>query len=97
MDEREVERCWERITEAWTALARAGYDVHRDKANTPVPDVDGLKGLDVGCGEGLIPFEVNRPRPHERPREEVLDGTVTDPQRRGAPAELGLACEPVLT
>jgi ubiquinone/menaquinone biosynthesis C-methylase UbiE len=38
-------------------LARAGYDVYRDQLNTPafldlLPDVTGLAGLDVGCGEG---------------------------------------------
>jgi ubiquinone/menaquinone biosynthesis C-methylase UbiE len=41
----------------WTALARAGYDVFRDYLNTPaflelLPRVDGLSGLDIGCGEG---------------------------------------------
>ena len=37
--------------------SRAGYDVYRDLVNTPaffalLPGVDGLFGLDVGCGEG---------------------------------------------
>ena len=41
----------------WTRLSRAGYDVYRDGLNTPaffetLPDVEGLTGLDVGCGEG---------------------------------------------
>lgn len=57
MDDVEVGRCWERNAEAWTPLARAGYDVYRDALNTPaflalLPDVDGLTGLDLGCGEG---------------------------------------------
>lgn len=57
MGERDVRRCWEGNAEAWTQLARAGYDVYRDQLNTPaflklLPDIQGLKGLDVGCGEG---------------------------------------------
>lgn len=57
MDYREVRKCWEGNAEAWTCLARAGHDVCRDWLNTPaflamLPDVWGLEGLDVGCGEG---------------------------------------------
>ena len=38
-------------------LSRAGYDQFRDVFNTPqflaiLPDVHGLVGLDIGCGEG---------------------------------------------
>jgi ubiquinone/menaquinone biosynthesis C-methylase UbiE len=38
-------------------LVRAGSDHYRDGLNTPaffemLPDVDGLSGLDIGCGEG---------------------------------------------
>jgi len=49
--------CWERNADGWTRLARAGYDVYRDAFNTPaflesLPDVKGLHGLDIGCGEG---------------------------------------------
>jgi len=48
---------WDENAEAWTKLARAGYDISRDHVNTPaffamLPDVRGLRGLDVGCGEG---------------------------------------------
>ncbi len=48
---------WDSNAEAWTRLSRAGYDVYRDFLNTPaflqmLPDVSGLHGLDVGCGEG---------------------------------------------
>jgi len=55
--EREAGACWEGNAEAWTHLARAGYDVYRDHLNTPafldmLPDVKGRTGLDVGCGEG---------------------------------------------
>ncbi|MBN2210417.1 MAG: class I SAM-dependent methyltransferase [Sedimentisphaerales bacterium] len=57
MDHIEVGRYWNENAEAWTRLARAGYDVYRDYLNTPgffamLPEVRGLKGLDIGCGEG---------------------------------------------
>jgi ubiquinone/menaquinone biosynthesis C-methylase UbiE len=57
MDHEEVGRYWDGNAEAWTELVRAGYDHYRDGLNTPaffemLPDVEGLYGLDVGCGEG---------------------------------------------
>jgi ubiquinone/menaquinone biosynthesis C-methylase UbiE len=57
MDHEEAGRLWDGNAEAWTKLARAGFDVYRDHLNTPaffalLPDVAGLAGLDVGCGEG---------------------------------------------
>ena len=57
MDAREAGEYWDRNAEAWTTLSRAGYDIYRDSFNTPaflelLPDVNGLHGLDVGCGEG---------------------------------------------
>jgi len=57
MDHKEVGRFWNANADAWTKLARAGYDVYRDYLNTPaffdlLPDVKGLSGLDIGCGEG---------------------------------------------
>ncbi len=57
MDHSEVGRFWNSNAEAWTRLARAGYDVYRDRLNTPaffamLPDVKGLVALDIGCGEG---------------------------------------------
>ena len=57
MDHVEVGRFWNANADAWTKLARAGYDVYRDYLNTPaffamLPDVNGLSGLDIGCGEG---------------------------------------------
>jgi SAM-dependent methyltransferase len=65
MDAREPAACWERNAEGWTKLARAGYDVYRDSFNTPaflefLPDVAGLDGLDIGCGEGHNTREVAR-------------------------------------
>jgi ubiquinone/menaquinone biosynthesis C-methylase UbiE len=57
MDHEEAGRYWNANAEAWTQLARAGYDVYRDYLNTPaflamLPDIRGLYGIDIGCGEG---------------------------------------------
>jgi ubiquinone/menaquinone biosynthesis C-methylase UbiE len=57
MNHREVGRYWNENARVWTRLARAGYDVYRDYLNTPaflvmLPDVQGLVGIDIGCGEG---------------------------------------------
>lgn len=57
VDHRAVGELWDENAEAWTTLARLGYDKYRDHINTPafmamLPDVTGLRGLDVGCGEG---------------------------------------------
>ncbi len=57
MDQIEVGHLWDKNAEAWTALARQGYDLHRDLINTPafleiLPPIQGLRGLDLGCGEG---------------------------------------------
>ena len=53
----EVAELWEGNASTWTRLSRAGHDVYRDKHNTPaflrsLPNLSGLRGLDVGCGEG---------------------------------------------
>lgn len=57
MNHRTVGEYWNANAEAWTKLARAGYDIYRDHLNTPaflamLPPVAGLRGLDIGCGEG---------------------------------------------
>lgn len=57
MDHNEAGRYWDGNAEAWTKLSRQGYDVCRDYVGTPwfmanLPDVRGLRGLDIGCGEG---------------------------------------------
>jgi ubiquinone/menaquinone biosynthesis C-methylase UbiE len=57
MDHEEVGRYWNGNAETWTTLTRAGYDTYRDYLNTPaffamLPNVTGLAGLDIGCGEG---------------------------------------------
>lgn len=57
MDHKEVGKYWDGNAEAWTKLSRMGCDIYRDHVNTPaflemLPEVEGLKGLDIGCGEG---------------------------------------------
>lgn len=57
MNHDEVGRYWNENAETWTRLARSGYDVYRDHLNTPaflsmLPPVEGLNGIDIGCGEG---------------------------------------------
>lgn len=57
MDHLEVGAYWNNNAEAWTQLSRAGYDLYRDRLNTPaflelLPDIQGLSGIDIGCGEG---------------------------------------------
>ncbi|RJP73936.1 MAG: SAM-dependent methyltransferase [Candidatus Abyssobacteria bacterium SURF_17] len=57
MDHKDVGKRWDENAEVWTRLARGGYDVYRDHVNTPaflkmLPDISGLSGLDIGCGEG---------------------------------------------
>ena len=57
MDDKEVGRFWDENAENWTKLARLGYDRCRNLINTPaffkmLPEVSGLIGLDIGCGEG---------------------------------------------
>lgn len=57
LDWKENSKFWNDNAEAWTYLARQGRDITRDQLNTPaflamLPDVKGLSGLDIGCGEG---------------------------------------------
>ena len=57
MDHREVGKHWDELAPTWTALVRNGYDIYRDGFNTPafletLPKIKGLRGLDIGCGEG---------------------------------------------
>lgn len=57
MDHEAVGRYWDENAGVWTRLVRAGYDHYRDGLNAPafldlLPGVDGLAGLDIGCGEG---------------------------------------------
>jgi SAM-dependent methyltransferase len=48
---------WESNAETWTRHALSGFDVYRDRVNTPaflamLPTTIGLHGVDIGCGEG---------------------------------------------
>lgn len=57
MNDLEAGQFWNENAEAWTALARAGFDIYRDYLNTPaffdiLPDINNLSGIDIGCGEG---------------------------------------------
>jgi hypothetical protein len=60
MDHNQVKRYWDENAENWNRLAKAGYDVYRNYLNMPaffgmLPEVKGLSGLDIGCGEGHKP------------------------------------------
>jgi ubiquinone/menaquinone biosynthesis C-methylase UbiE len=57
LDDKEVGRYWDENAKNWTKLARMGYDQCRDLINSPaffkmLPEISGMKGLDIGCGEG---------------------------------------------
>jgi ubiquinone/menaquinone biosynthesis C-methylase UbiE len=57
MNEIEVGFYWNNNAHAWTVLSRAGHDIYRNHLNTPaffeiLPDIKGMKGIDIGCGEG---------------------------------------------
>ena len=57
MDDEKVGEYWDENAENWTKLARMGYDRCRDLINSPaffklLPQITGLNGLDIGCGEG---------------------------------------------
>lgn len=65
MKRADVAQYWEANAETWTRHARAGYDIYRDGLNTPaflemLPPVQGLCGLDIGCGEGSNTRELVR-------------------------------------
>jgi ubiquinone/menaquinone biosynthesis C-methylase UbiE len=65
MQSREVGEYWEANAAAWTEQVRSGFDVYRDLVNTPaflsmLPNVKGLSGLDIGCGEGANTRELAR-------------------------------------
>ncbi|TFF84501.1 MAG: class I SAM-dependent methyltransferase [Promethearchaeota archaeon] len=57
MKKEEIARYWDENAENWTKLSRLGYDRCRDLINSPaffkmLLPISGLKGLDLGCGEG---------------------------------------------
>jgi 2-polyprenyl-3-methyl-5-hydroxy-6-metoxy-1,4-benzoquinol methylase len=57
LSQEEVARYWDINADLWAAQVRNGYDVWRDRLNTPAfmafaGDVNGKSILDAGCGEG---------------------------------------------
>src|SRR2546421_13089609 len=95
MDHKEAGHYWNESAESWTKLARAGYDVYRDYLNTPaffamLPEVRGLSGLAIGCGEGH-----NTPRLAKQGARaaavDVSEGFIryAKQSEEGAPAGLG--------
>ncbi len=57
MDHLEAGRMWDANADAWTKLARAGYDVYRDHLNTPaflamLPDVAACGGWTSAAARG---------------------------------------------
>ena len=57
MDHKEVGELWDANADDWTKLVRLGYDVMRHQIIAPafmamLPEVSGLRGLDIVCGEG---------------------------------------------
>ena len=65
MNNDEVAAYWENNAATWARHAAAGYDIYRDHLNTPaflamLPDVSGLSGLDIGCGDGANTRQVAR-------------------------------------
>lgn len=57
MPHNKVKKHWNENASAWAEASRKGYDVWRDKFNTPaflnlLPDLTNSIGLDIGCGDG---------------------------------------------
>ncbi|OGL41350.1 MAG: hypothetical protein A2161_20315 [Candidatus Schekmanbacteria bacterium RBG_13_48_7] len=74
MDHKLVGNYWNDNAEAWTKLARTGYDMCRDCFNTTgffemLPDVNGLKGTELLISEvhrilrpgGFLQFSITHP------------------------------------
>lgn len=57
MDDQDVAKHWDENAPEWIRAVRAGWDVYREHVNNPaffglLPDLAGLRVLDIGCGEG---------------------------------------------
>lgn len=94
MNDREVGKYWNANAEAWTQLARAGYDVYRDYLNTPaflamLPAVAGLSGLDIGCGEGHNTRQVAR-RGARLTAIDIAETFIAHARQREAEEPLGI-------
>lgn len=95
MNHEEVGRFWNGNASAWTQLARAGYDVYRDHLNTPaffelLPDVNGLTGLDIGCGEGYNTRQLAQRGAHIHAID-IAEDFLAFAQQSEAEAPLGIA------
>lgn len=87
---------WNNNAETWSKLARAGYDIYRDHLNTPgffasLPPVAGLRGLDIGCGEGHNTRLVAKLRPAKLAAIDIAPVFIRHAQAEEARAPLGIA------
>ena len=64
-DHEKTGKYWNSNADTWTRLTRAGYDKCRIYLTFPaflkiLPKVKGLRGLDIGCGEGSNTREIQK-------------------------------------
>src|SRR5262245_4738098 len=96
MTHEEAGRYWNGNADAWTKLARAGYDVYRVYLNTPaflamLPNVAGLAGLDVGCRQGHNTRLLAR-RGARMPAIDVAENFVARASQTGRGGRRGIDC-----
>ncbi len=58
MDDSEVAAHWDENAAEWVRGVRCGWDIYRTYVNNPaffalLPELEGLRVLDIGCGEGF--------------------------------------------
>lgn len=63
-----VSQLWECNARTWIDLNSAGYNVWRDKFNTPkfisiLPPIEELTGVDIGCGDGYNTMQLSKNKP----------------------------------
>src|SRR5690348_14328305 len=97
MDDAEVGRYWDDNADGWTKLARMGFDVYRDLLNTPaflqmLPDVRGLRGLDIGCGEGHNTRLIARQRGGRMTAVDISAKFLGHARQAERAAPLGIRC-----
>jgi 2-polyprenyl-3-methyl-5-hydroxy-6-metoxy-1,4-benzoquinol methylase len=57
LDEARVAAAWDANAATWVEQVRAGHDLYREVFTMPaflgfIPDLRGLRAIDLGCGEG---------------------------------------------